>query len=57
MFQELLTFVYFNQVIQKIKIGLHFWSTVRRYRDARYGDDAGSTVEENSSIFSVIRMR
>jgi len=26
------------------------------YRGMRYRDDAGNTVEENSSVFSLIRM-
>jgi len=27
------------------------------YLERRYGDSAGNTVEENSSVFSLIRMR
>ena len=27
------------------------------YREIRFGDGAGNTVEENSIVFSVIRMR
>jgi len=27
------------------------------YTEGRYGDGAGNTAEENSSVFSLIRMR
>jgi len=30
---------------------------VNLYNEHRYGDGASNTVEENSSIFSLIRMR
>jgi len=36
-----------------------FWTIVVRLSlsNVRYGDNAGNTVEENSSVFSLIRMR
>jgi len=45
------------------KLFTPLWPVTKQYNLAllvdglRYGDSAGNTVEENSSIFSLIRMR
>ena len=49
----------------EVKVGMHQGSTlspllfviVMEAISMRYGDGAGNTVEENSSVFSLIRMR
>jgi len=48
--------VHLCQSCSKPKVG-RFFGTQCILIHLRYGDGAGNTVEENSSVFSLIRMR